>query len=273
MTAGRSLRPLRVGTVPFLVARPLDLGLEDEVELRRDVPARLVEDLRAGELDVALVSSIELFRRPGYRWLDGLAVAGRGFLGSVQVFLRRPLEEVRRLALDPKSRAAATLVRVLLAERGLAPEWVEVPLDADPRAAEADAWLRIGDEALRESLAGDAPPVFNPSAEWAATTGLPFVFAAWIVRPGVELEPFLGAFSRARARGAARVRTLADEAAARWSIPAEAARRYLERECTFELGTEMRASLFELRDRAARLGLCAADLEPAGIDALESRVP
>ncbi len=253
--------------MPFLVARPLDSGLEDEpaLELVRDVPARLVERLRAGELDVALVSSIELFRRTGYRYLDGLAVAGARAVSSVQVFLRTPLEEVRRLALDPASRAAAALVRVLLADRGLSPELVLVPDGADPRAADADAWLQIGDRALREHLAPGSPPVFNPSAAWREATGLPFVFAAWIVRPDVEVEPHLSAFARARERGAARVLDLADAAAREWSIPAEAARRYLADECLYEPGASMRASLFAFRDRAARLGLCEGGLAPEAL--------
>ena len=110
--------PLRVGSVPYLVGRPLDQGLDEEpgIELRRAVPAKLVQGLREGSLDVALVSSIELFRQPGCRYLDQLAVAGRGAVGSVQLFLRQPLHEVRRIALDPASRAAATLVRTLLDE-------------------------------------------------------------------------------------------------------------------------------------------------------------
>src|SRR5262245_30857399 len=102
---------LRVGTVPYLVARPLDLGLASEpgIELVRAVPAELVAGLRDGTLDVALSSSIELFRRPGYRYLDGLAVAGRGRVSSVQLFLRRTLADVRRVALDPASRTSAVL--------------------------------------------------------------------------------------------------------------------------------------------------------------------
>ena len=95
--------PLRVGSVPYLVGRPLDDGLEREsgIECSRRVPSELVEGLRSGALDVALVSSIELFRQPGYRYLDVLAIAGRGHVGSVQLFLRRPLAQVRTIALEP----------------------------------------------------------------------------------------------------------------------------------------------------------------------------
>ena len=90
MTAASERRDLRVGSVPYLVGRPLDLGLEREPGIRyeRRVPAELVEGLRRGELDAALVSSIELFRAPGYRYLAPFAVSGAGPVGSVQVFLR-----------------------------------------------------------------------------------------------------------------------------------------------------------------------------------------
>jgi len=261
------MRPLRVGSVPYLVGRPLDEGLhqEPDVELSHDVPARLVERLRAGEVDVALVSSIELFRAPGYRYLDGLAVAGRGHVGSVQLFLDGParIEDVRSVALDPASRTARTLTRVLLTED--APEFHEVPAGEDPRAAGCDAWLRIGDVALREHL-DEGLPRWNPSETWAEVTGLPFVFAPWIVRPGVDLSPYAEAFLRAAEHGRTRLHTLAVEAAATWSLTAEDCLRYLAEECTYVLGEqEQRRSLLEFRDRAAALGLCDGGLAPTPI--------
>jgi chorismate dehydratase len=266
-------RDLRVGSVPYLVGRPLDCGLADEpgIEYVQRVPAQLVSGLRAGDLDVALVSSIELFREPGYRYLADLAVAGSGFVASVQVFLRRPVDEVRTLALDPASRTAATLVRVLFAEREreskhVATEFFEIAEGEDPREARADAWLAIGDRALREYLAPDAPPVFNPSQEWFARTRIPFLFAVWIVRPGVALSAaHLAAFARARERGRERVRELADEASRNWRLPLAACRKYLLEECRYDPGTEMEHSLFLFRDRAAALGLCRGDLRPTAI--------
>ena len=260
---------LRVGSVPYLVARPLDSGLGDEpgIALVHDVPARLVERLRAGELDVALVSSIELFRRPGYRYLADLAVAGRGFVASVQLFLRRPIDEVQTVALDPASRTAATLARVLLSDRpNGAPEFIEVPHGEDPRERGTDAWLRIGDAALREHLSADAPPVFNLSEAWTARTGLPFVFAAWIVRAGVDVAPHHLAFLRARERGTRRIAELALEAARTWELPREATLRYLAEECLYEPGEALRPALLAFRDAAARFSLCEAHHDPEPVE-------
>jgi len=261
---------LRVGSVPYLVGRPLDCGLESEpgIEFSRHVPARLVEMLRAGELDVALVSSIEMFRQPGYRYIPEIGVSGNGHVASVQLFLRRPVSELRTIALDPSSRTAATLVRVLLADRPeSAPDFFEVPAGEDPRASGCDAWLRIGDPALREFLTPDAPKVFNPSKAWSERTGLPFVFAAWIVRPGVEIEPHLVAFARARLRGARILGELAAEAAKEWRLPLPACCTYFFDECRYEPGEEMHPALFAFRDAAAALGLCDGDAQPEPVRA------
>ena len=268
-----SSSPLRVGAPAYLVARPLDLGLEREpgFELEHAVPARLVEGLREGRLDVALVSSIELFRRPGYRFLDGPAVCGAGPVRSVQVFLRRPLAGVRRVLLDPASRAAQVLTRITLPSRlAQAPEFLEAPAGREAAAAaleaDAHAWLAIGDAALRTALGPDAPPSFDPCAAWFADTGLPFAFAVWIVRPGVELAPeALAAFARARERGAAALPRLADEAARAWGLPAEACRRYLGEECRYDPGPALARALFAFRDAAAALGQCEAALDPTPI--------
>lgn len=261
---------LRVGSVPYLVARPLDTGLGDEpgIEFLHDVPARLVDRLRASELDVALVSSIELFRRPGYGYVDGLAVGAEDVVTSVQVFLRRPIAEVRSVALDPASRTAATLTRVVWPGRAdRHPQFVEVPAGDDPRALEADAWLRIGDRALREfhdeAVRADAAHgTFHPSAAWVRRTGLPFVFAVWIVRPGVDVTGALPAFRRARERGRRALGEVAREAALRWELPECVTRRYLERECLYEPGDRLAPALRAFRDAAAQLGLADAGLEP-----------
>jgi chorismate dehydratase len=269
-----------VGTVPYLVGRPLDLGLESETSIRlsKHVPAELVSRLRAGELDVALVSSIELFRTPGYRYVEGLAVAGAGAVASVQVFLRRPIADCRSIALDPASRAAATLVKVLCGREldsagggrpRNSPEFVEVEAGRDPRSLDTDAWLRIGDAALREHWGERDIPVFNPSREWVVRTSLPFVFACWIARADARIETaHLEAFARARERGAAARDALADEAAAAWKLPREACRRYLVDECLYEPGSAMRRSLTRFRDEAAALGLCDGTLDPRPIEAV-----
>lgn len=259
---------LRVGTVPYLVARPLDWGLEEEpgITLTRAVPSTLVDSLRSGALDVALVSSIELFRQPGYSYLPSLAVAAFGHISSVLMFHERPLNELRSIALDPASRAARALLQVVLTERGVKPDWVDVSAEDDPRAAGCDGWLRIGDNALREGADPTTPDAFCPSLAWQELTGLPFPFAVWIVRPGVDLSPHMDAFRRARARGAEALSSLVSLGAETWGLEHEYVHRYLVEESHYELGEVLPRTLIEFRDRAAEIGLCEPHFDPKPIE-------
>ena len=261
---------LRVGTVPYLVARPLDCGLESEpgIELTRNVPAELVRSLRDGALDVALVSSIELFRRPGYSYLPDLAVAANGYISSVLMFHERPIEELRSVALDPASRAARALLQIVLAERGASPEWVDVEAGDDPRHAGCDAWLRIGDPALRECVDPTTPAAFSPSQAWKEITHTAFPFAVWIVREGVDVSAHLDAFWRSRERGVEALKSLVEMGAETWDLDPAFVHRYLVEESLYSLGDRLPETLRELRDRGARLDLCEGTLDPRPVEPL-----
>ena len=252
--------PLRVGSPPYLVARPLDLGLEREkgIELARAVPSRLVELLRAGELDVALVSSIELFRRPGYSFLAGPAVSARGPVASVQLFLRRPLAEVETVALDPASHAAQALTRIVLASRlRRAPRFLEPPAGSDPAEAcpDADAWLRIGDPALRTWLSPSPPAAFNPSAAWTEDTGLPFVFAVWAVRDDVEHPALPFYFHQSLRYGLASLPLVVRQSSRDLGLSDADTHAYFTRNLKYTLGEAEERSMTEFFRRARRLGL------------------
>ena len=255
----------QLGTVPYLNARPLVEGLDarEDVELLRDVPARLVTRLRAGALDAALVSAVELFRTPCPRWIAGPGVTGRGAVRSIRLYLRTAPARVRTVALDTSSRTAATLAVVALQEflgarlerRTLAPP--DTPLEA----IEADAILRIGDPALR-TPPGDLQLV-DLGELWTARTGLPFVFAAWLVPPDGErpehLERAAARLSElllaARVAGLARLPDIAREHAGEAGLSPEQACEYLTEHIGFAIGPEELAGLSLFGRLAHRHGL------------------
>ena len=68
---------------------------------------------------------------------------------------------------------------------------------------------RVGRRPTRPQEAAGARIDPNPSEAWAELTGLPFVFAPWIVREGVDLAPHAAAFARASERGRAKKDDLA----------------------------------------------------------------
>jgi chorismate dehydratase len=177
-----SLKPFHVGSVGYLNAAPLVRGIESEIIIA--TPARLAEMLQKDELDAGLVSLTEVLFNDRYDVLDGIAIASLGEVKSVLLGHRRPLEETKEIFCDTASLTSVNLLRVLLAERGLKPEFKPLPDYAS--AAQLDAVLLIGDPALDFLRAETGHKIMDLGAEWLELTSLPFVYAVWALRRGVE---------------------------------------------------------------------------------------
>src|SRR3954451_15716533 len=229
---------IRIGAVNYLNTKPLIHELEElapDAELRLEVPSLLADQLRTGQLDVALIPVIEYFRHGGYRVVPDLAIASDGPVLSVTLFSRVPGPDVRRVALDEGSRTSAALTQILLRKRhGVQPEVVPLPLDRAAEEVDADAVLLIGDRAMRACLPGFAF-AFDLGQEWHDWTGLPFVYAVWAVRPGVDLGDVPEALTEAKRRGLAQAGAIAQREAPRLNLDAGFCRRYLANIIRFDL--------------------------------------
>lgn len=249
---------VRIGAVNYLNTKPLicDLSrLAPDAELVLDVPSRLAERLAAGELDVALIPVIEYFRGSDYRVVPGVSIATRGPVLSVTLFSKRPWEEVRRVALDAGSRTSAALTRILLRHRhGVTPETVPLPLDGRAEDADADAVLLIGDRAMRACLPGFAH-AYDLGQEWFDWTGLPFVYAVWAVRDGVDLGGVAEALVECKRLGLLRAGQIAHQEAPRLGLDAGFCRRYLSTILHFDLGPRELAGLARYYELACEMGL------------------
>jgi chorismate dehydratase len=252
---------IRVGAVSYLNAKPLYYGLEQyapTVELSIDVPSRLAERLARGELDVALIPSVEYLRAVGlgYTIIPGFAIASRGPVRSVKLFSRVPWGRIERLALDAGSRTSQVLAQIWLDEHhGVRPRQVEeLPLGVSALESMADAVLVIGDRAMRvphESF----HDVVDLAEAWHTLTGLPFVFALWVARGGVELEGLPEALKASRAMGLAQAASLARLHGPRLGLDFPTCYDYLTRVLSYELGEAEIAGLRRFAAMAARLGL------------------
>lgn len=192
-----SLPPGRVGSVPYLNAVPLTRGIEDQVLFVP--PSRLAEMLRADQLDAALVSVTEVLFQDRYDVLDGIAVASLGEVKSVFLAHRPPLDQLRQVFCDPASLTSVNLLKVLLAERGLQPEFVPLPGYED--VAARDAVLLIGDRALDFARSSPDHLIWDLGSAWTERTGLPFVYAVWALRRGVETRTIRRVLREAKAFG------------------------------------------------------------------------
>jgi chorismate dehydratase len=76
------------------------------------------------------------------------------------------------------------LLKILLAERGLNPEFK--PLTSYDAAAMPDFALLIGDPALDFLRGPHEHEIWDLGAAWFELTKLPFVYAVWALRRGME---------------------------------------------------------------------------------------
>jgi chorismate dehydratase len=196
------------------------------------------------------------------------------------------------VALDEGSRTSAALTQILLAERcGVRPRWDRLAIGSGIEATDADAVLLIGDRAisdfgLRIADCEGGEPIDNPQSEirnpkleeefveiwdlgeqWTAWTGLPFVFAMWVARDGVDASEATGLLEAARDRGQAAIEAIAAREAPVVGISRALAERYLRENLHFTLGGEERAGLRNFYE------LCVAHgLAPRGLESLLSKV-
>lgn len=239
-------------------AKPLIHGLEDadRVDLSLSVPSGLLAGLREGRLDVALLPVIDFQRMEG---LVVVPVGGIGCFGetlTVRIFSKRPVTEIRTLACDPDSHTSVALARVIFAERyGTSPEFVDWRREDDRQQA-CDARLLIGDKVVCEEPAGFEHQIDLGSA-WRELTGLPFVFAVWTARAGVDLGDLPGRLEEAKRRGLANVNEIVKRFAVPRGWPAGLALQYLTVYLKFDVGARQLEAIELFHRLAARHGVIA----------------
>jgi chorismate dehydratase len=249
--------PVRVSAVSFLNARPLLHGLERQrqlFDLSFDLPSACAARLHAGEVDLGLIPAIE-YLQGDYRLVPGMAIGSDGPILSVAVFSRRPIGQVRRLALDTSSRTSAALCRVLCARHwDIAPEFIPAAPRLETMLRDADAALVIGDPALAIDAVRAGVEKIDLGEAWQRLTGLPFVYAAWAGRAGVLAPAHLAALAAARDGGLADRDALAAAAAAGDPLVAATLAGYLRDNLSYTFGDREQAGLERFFELAAEVG-------------------
>lgn len=255
-------RPIRLGAVSYLNVRPLVYGLDrqrDRVHVRFDVPSACARMLETGEIDLGMVPSITHLARPADGVVPGMCIGSDGPVDSVALFLRRPLAEVRTIALDTSSRTSAALTRILCARRfGIAPVFVPAKPDLPSMLAEADAALLIGDPALFADHRALGLDKIDLGLAWTSMTGLPFVWAFWAGPAGPVTPAVVRLLQEAAAEGRQHLDAIAT---AYTPDPARQAigRRYLRDHLMFDFGPRAIAGVRLYYQEALALGVAAGE--------------
>ena len=260
---------VKVGAVSFLNTKPLIYPLLEEsqfpgseaIELSLAVPSHLATELKDGDIDVGLIPIIEYFHTDSeYKIIQGISICSRGPVLSIQLLSRVPIPAIRSVALDTSSRSSRALVQIVLAEKyNLHPELYSCPPTIDPREADTDAVLLIGDAALRRLDATDY--TLDLGAEWTTLTGLPFVYACWVVRSKVELGRVPQILLNAKEYGIDKIPEIALIESRKLDFSESLCRDYLTKHIFYELGDFEIAGLKKFYELAVKYDLAQPDVK------------
>jgi chorismate dehydratase len=266
-------RPLRIGAVSYLNAKPLVYGLEKllpEAQLVYDLPSRLADALAAGELDIALVPSIELYRHSEWKIVSDACIACLGPVLSVKLMFRTDPAQVCSLALDEGSRTSAVLAQILLQEiYDIRPKLEILPIGSDPETASTDGVLVIGDRAM-QSASQSFVEVWDLGDRWCRWADLPFVFAMWVARAGIDTDSVAEQsvaeqLAKARDDGCQHLAEIAQVEAESMGLSRDVVQNYLSHNLHYQLHSKERSSLEYFFKQVARLKGASA-LQPANTD-------
>jgi chorismate dehydratase len=245
---------LVIGAVSYLNARPLIHGLDSQpdLDLRLDVPSGLLKGLESRQFDIALLPTIDYQRLANLKIVPAGGIGCDGATPTVRIFSAQPIERIQTLACDPDSHTSVALARIILAERfGLRPKMVN--LGPERRMTNA-AMLLIGDKVVTAEPTG-MPYQLDLGIAWKELTDLPFVFAVWTARGGIDLRDLPQRL--ASAKEAARIdlpKIIAQEAVPRgW--PAELAMQYLTVNLQFDIGPAQLEAIRRFHQLAFKHGI------------------
>jgi chorismate dehydratase len=231
----------RVGCVSYLNSKPLIAGLtatHPSVHVRYDVPSKLLDDLLADKVDIALCPVVDYFRSP--ELLKVVPVGGicsKGHTLTVCLFSRTPIEQLTEIHADTDSHTSVNLLRVIMAKRYKQNVTI-VPYNtrhAEPLTP--NAMLLIGDKVVTDSpKAVEYPYQLDLGQAWAALTGLPFMFATWLAKQDTSLGDLPQWMSENLKRNQPRRSELASEFANQHGWPEALAYEYLTENLHYEVG-------------------------------------
>ncbi len=249
----------RICSVSYLNSTPLIWGFlhgpeREQVDLRFALPSVCAELLRAGEVDIGLVPSIEL-ERQALEIVPGLGIGSSGAVRSILLISKVPAWEIQTLAADSSSRTSVVLAQILLDRKfDVRPQITVAAPDVDAMLTGADACLVIGDPALRITAIPDLE-MYDLGLEWTELTALPMVYAVWAARAGFGWTGAGKALQASYAFGRSRIDEIAMRESEPRGISAEAARSYLTENIEFALSDNHIEGLAHFRHLARISGL------------------
>ncbi|MFQ5739104.1 MAG: menaquinone biosynthetic enzyme MqnA/MqnD family protein [Acidobacteriota bacterium] len=253
----------RLSFINFLNSVPLGWSFlnghhRDVFELSFDVPSECARRLANGRADVGLIPVIEYQNIEGLRVLPDISISSKREVKSVLFVSNVALSEVRRIAVDTSSRTSVALLKILFQVfyRRDSVSFEPLPPQPDMMLQSHDAALIIGNPALKMSLG--SREVYDLAGEWYRFTGLPFVFAFWAARPGVDLGQQAALFYQSKREGLGAIQRIGQLYSQKLGLAPADIEAYILRNLDYSLDEANLRGLRTFYRLAAEIGLIPA---------------
>ncbi len=191
---------LKVGRIDYLNIWPVFESIKNDpvtsdIEFIPGHPSLLNKGLADGTIDISPSSSFEyLVRAEKYRLLPNLGISAETEVRSVLFCIPFAFDELEtyvskggKIRLTSASSASVALLRVLWQFYWKLPSPVWSRVDPGKSLGSGEPFLEIGDFALGTYLYPSPDlQIIDLASEWKKFTGLPFVFALWILNKEIE---------------------------------------------------------------------------------------
>ncbi len=239
------MKKIKICLIPYLNASILQYDflygkLKDKFETIVDFPCNCAEKMERGEIDLALIPSIEFQNLSSVKFIKKYGIISQKNVESVILISKsKKLSEIKKIGLTNQSRTSVALLKILCFEKyGINPHF-EVFDNLKNALKTFDSILIIGDDALTQDFNGYK--IYDLGREWYNWQNLPFVFAFWGVRNNIskeednfkEIEEIL---SESYKNGMENMEKIVEIYSEKLNLKRKRIKRYLTDSLTFELG-------------------------------------
>jgi chorismate dehydratase len=182
---------ISLGKISYINASPVYYGLDhgllpDWLTMVSDVPSALNHKIITNQIEISPISAaFYAMNHEKLLLLPDLSISCQGNVLSVICASNYALDDLnnKTVMFSQESASAASFLKMIFSQRKVYPNFKVGPVgDINRIPSGVDAVMVIGDDALTQPWQEQFVHCFDLGGIWYEMTGLPFVFAVWVVR-------------------------------------------------------------------------------------------
>lgn len=241
------MEKIRISAVKYANTYPFIYGLTESGFYRKaiietDHPSVCAEKVISGRSDMGLIPVAAIPFLGEYHIISNYCIGADGRVRTIQIMSNSPLDSVKKVFLDYRSRTSVNLVKVIAQRfwnRDLT--WINTSEGFDFKSIGVnEAVVLIGDQCFEYE--NRFLFKIDLAEEWKKHTGLPFVFACWVANRSLPHE-FIEDFNDALSLGVNSIDKVTERFGKTGSIRGTELGKYLKENIDFLLDNRKKEAM------------------------------